>query len=175
MRHELDSDTGAEFVYHLTAEDYEEAIIARARRSPGSLICWWLLMLSCSIGITLLYDLPAYGRICTLVAGVGAGYGALVAQRRTKARKAAAAVAESHGQFRVAAGDHGVVFSPSARGPVATEWTHFHAYLETPRLFVLLYGGRWTPTLIALPKRGARSPGDVERLRALLDWKLTRL
>ncbi|MET9894426.1 YcxB family protein [Streptomyces sp. NPDC006465] len=167
---DLDGDTGAEFAYRLTVEDFEEAISAQAWRSPGRLICSWLALLAGWAGSALFFDLRFYGWIITLAAAAGVMYQRLVAERRAKARKAADAA-----EFRMVANDHGVVISSAERGSAAAEWTHFRSYLETPRLFVLVRGTRWTPTLIAFPKRGAQSAGDLERLRSLLHGRLKRV
>ncbi|MEY2242386.1 YcxB family protein [Streptomyces sp. BF23-18] len=172
VQQDLDGDTGTEFTYGLTTEDFEDAISAQAWRSPGKLICSWLALLAGWAGSALLFDLRVYGWIITLAAAVGVMYQRLVAERRAKARRAVGAAGR---QFRMVANDHGVVISSAEQGSAAAEWTHFRSFLETPRLFVLVCGARWTPTLIVFPKRGAQSAGDVERLRSLLHGRLKRV
>ncbi|MCX5283191.1 hypothetical protein [Streptomyces sp. NBC_00198] len=171
VQHDRDSDTEAQFVYRLTAEDWKEALRVQARRSPAKLVGGGLLILGAPMVSALFLDLPVWGWIVQLVAGIGVAYWQLVTNWRTHVRKAMG-VAESHGEFRTVVNDHGVIFSSAKRAFEALEWGHFHAHLETPRLFVLLSGSRWSPIMILLPKRGARRTEDIERLRAILAWNL---
>jgi hypothetical protein len=82
-------------------------------------------------------------------------------------------VVEPYGQCRMVADDRGAV-SAGERASFTVDWDVFREYLETPGLFVLV-GGDAAAGVAVFPKRGARHPGDVDLLRAILDRNLKRL
>ncbi|WP_432104542.1 hypothetical protein [Streptomyces sp. bgisy091] len=81
-------------------------------------------------------------------------------------------IMEPYGRCRTVADDHSAV-STGERGSFTTDWVVHKEYLETPGLFVLLSGDR-SAGIAVVPKRGARSPADVGRLKAILDRNLKR-
>ncbi|MGW2563092.1 YcxB family protein [Streptomyces sp. NPDC001514] len=110
--------------------------------------------------------------IISLVLSVGIAFWITVRGLHTMARRMFSIV-EPYGQCHMVADDRGAV-STGERMSSTTEWTVFREYLETPGLFVLL-GGERAAGVAVLPKRGAQDPGDVDRLRAILDRNLKRL
>lgn len=58
---------------------------------------------------------------------------------------------------------------------MTVRWSVMPCYRETPELFVLLSDDKQATGLTLLPKRGLRDPGDLDRLRAVLDRHLRRL
>ncbi|MFE7354281.1 YcxB family protein [Streptomyces sp. NPDC057543] len=57
---------------------------------------------------------------------------------------------------------------------MTVRWSVMPCYRETPELFVLLSDDKQATGLTLLPKRGLRDPGDLDRLRAVLDRHLRR-
>ncbi|WP_327131965.1 hypothetical protein OG311_13230 [Streptomyces sp. NBC_01343] len=54
-------------------------------------------------------------------------------------------------------------------------WAAQPTYAETDELFVMLSEDKRAVAMTVLPKRGAQSPADIDRLRAILDANLRRL
>lgn len=63
----------------------------------------------------------------------------------------------------------------SANGSRSMTWSAFGRYTEAKDLFVLLSADKRAGCLVILPKRALTGPGDVDRLRALLDASLPRV
>ncbi|GGT09176.1 hypothetical protein GCM10010254_32300 [Streptomyces chromofuscus] len=170
-----DSGTAVEFVYRPTAADFEEALRARARRSPSGRAQALMAPLVAAIAVSVfsvLQDAPLPVWIISLVLTVPIAFWATVRGLRTMARRLFSIV-DPYGQCRMVADDRGAV-STGERVSFTVEWTVFREYLETPGLFVLLGGDRAAGVAV-LPKRGAQDPADVDRLRAILDRNLKRL
>ncbi|MCX4973193.1 YcxB family protein [Streptomyces sp. NBC_00620] len=167
--------TAVEFVYRPTAADFEEALRARARRSPAgraqALMAPMTAVIAVAVFSALRDETPAVW-IITLVISVAVTSWGTVRGLRTMARRMFSVV-EPYGQCRMVADDRGAV-STGERASFTVEWTVFREYLETPALFVLL-GGERAAGVAVLPKRGAQNPEDVDRLRAILDRNLKRL
>ncbi|MFF7363883.1 hypothetical protein [Streptomyces sp. NPDC008125] len=172
---ERDTAVGAEFVYRLTAEDFEQALRGRARRSAAGRVQALLppVLLPVAVGVVgyLSDDSLMVWSVAVVLA---AGWGALISLRsmRTMARRMAS-LTEPYGECRTVADETGSV-STGERGSFSSEWAMHRAYLETPGLFVLLTGDR-AAGIAVVPKRGARGPADVDRLREILDGNLKRL
>ncbi|MFJ8883667.1 hypothetical protein ACIRJR_09655 [Streptomyces sp. NPDC102402] len=174
VRNDADSGTSAEFVYRLTTEDFEEALRARARRTPAGRVqaltaplvgVAAVIVFSVSGGTSL----PVW--VTSLVLVVAIGCWGTVRGLRTMARRMSS-IMEPYGQCRTVADDRSAV-STGERASFTTDWAVHKEYLETPGLFVLLSGER-SVGIAVVPKRGARSPADVDRLRAILDRHLKR-
>ncbi|MGW1722695.1 YcxB family protein [Streptomyces sp. NPDC002306] len=174
-RQDMDRSRAVEFTYQLTAEDFEEALRARARRSPAGraqvLMAPMVAIVAVCVFSTL-HDASVPVWIVTLVLSVAATSWGAVRGLRTMARRMFSVV-ESYGRCRMVADDRGAV-STGERVSFTVDWTVFREYLETPGLFVLLGGDRAAGVAV-LPKRGAQDPADVDRLRAILDRNLKRL
>ncbi|MCX5558922.1 YcxB family protein [Streptomyces sp. NBC_00038] len=172
---DTDRGTAVEFVYRPTVADFEEALRARARRSPAGRVQVIMAPLVAVIAVVVFSALrdetPAVW-IITLVLSVAVTSWGTVRGLRTMARRMFSVV-EPYGRCRMVADDHGAV-STAERASFTVEWTVFREYLETPALFVLLGGDRAAGVAV-LPKRGAQNPADVDRLRAILDRNLQRL
>ncbi|MFJ4467365.1 YcxB family protein [Streptomyces sp. NPDC089424] len=171
---DTDRGTAVEFVYTPTAADFQEALRARARRTPAGR-AEALLILLAPVAAAAIYaalgDAVPLVWIISLVLAVGIGsWGAVWALRATARRTFS--IVEPYGQCRMVADDRGAV-STGERVSFTLDWTVFREYLETPGLFVLL-GGERAAGVAVLPKRAAQDPADVDRLRAILDRNLKR-
>ncbi|MFE6547739.1 YcxB family protein [Streptomyces sp. NPDC057746] len=171
---DTDRGTAVEFVYRLTAADFEEALRARARRTPAGRAQVLMGPLMAVVAVAVLSTLqqgtlPVW--ILTLVVCVAAVSWGTVRGLRTMAQRMSS-VMEAYGQCRMVADDRGTV-TTGERASSTIDWTVFREFLETPGHFVLLGGDRATSVTV-VPKRGAREHADVDRLRALLDRHLKR-
>ncbi|MGW2837168.1 hypothetical protein ACWCWD_05165 [Streptomyces sp. NPDC001493] len=165
----------AEFVYRLTAEDFEQALRGRARRSAAGRVQALLSPVLLPVIIAAVGYLNDGSLMVWSVAVVLAAlWGIWISLRsmRTMARRMAGLV-EPYGECRTVVDEKGSV-TTGERGSYSTEWAMHRAYLETPGLFVLLSGER-AVGIAVLPKRGARGPADVDRLREILGRNLKRL
>ncbi|MGW7363554.1 YcxB family protein [Streptomyces sp. NPDC054841] len=172
---DTDRGTAVEFVYRPTAADFEEALRARARRTPAGraqVLLAPLVATATVVVYAVLRDAALPVWIISLVLSVAVVSWGTARGLRTMARRMFSIV-EPYGQCHMVADDRGAV-STGERVSFTIEWTVFREYLETPRLFVLL-GGERAAGVAVLPKRGAQDPADVDRLRAILDRNLKRL
>ncbi|MFD4524892.1 YcxB family protein [Streptomyces sp. NPDC058470] len=170
-----DRGTAVEFNYRLTAADFEEALRARARRSPAAraqLLMGPLIAVVAGVVFSIVQDATLPVLIITLVLVVVATSWGAVRGLRTMARRMFS-VMETYGQCRMVADGQGTAIT-GERASLTIEWTAFREYLETPGLFVLLGGDRAVGVAV-LPKRGGQDLADVDRLRAILDHNLKRL
>ncbi|MFC9249477.1 YcxB family protein [Streptomyces sp. NPDC057136] len=169
-----DRGTAVEFVYRPTAADFEEALRARARRTPAGRAEALLVPLAAAaaaVVVAVLREATPIGWIISLVVSLGIGAWGTVWALRIMARRMFSIV-EPYGECRMVADDNGAV-STGERVSFTVDWSVFREYLETPGLFVLLGGDRAAGVAV-LPKRGAQDPADVDRLRAILDRNLKR-
>jgi hypothetical protein len=83
-------------------------------------------------------------------------------------------VSERHGTFRVRVTDAGVSVTTD-NTTASVNWAAQPRYREKPDIFVLFSADKNAACFTVLPKRAARTPADVERLRAILDRNLTRV
>jgi hypothetical protein len=81
---------------------------------------------------------------------------------------------QHHGLMRVTVGEAGIR-TLSAHADVRLAWANYGSYAESDSCFVLRSPDRAGYCAAVLLKRGARSPGDVDRVRALLDRHLSRV
>lgn len=169
-----DRGTAVEFVYRTTAADFEEALRARARRTPAGRAEWLLVPMTCavaSVALSVYRDASLLvgsisSAICVLMGVYGAGLATRSMARRTYG------VMKLYGECRTVADDKGTV-TTGERASSTADWSVFREYLETPGLFVVLGGDR-SAGIGVLPKRGAVGPADVDRLRVILDRNLKR-
>ncbi|MFD8739630.1 YcxB family protein [Streptomyces sp. NPDC059618] len=164
-----------EFIYRPTAEDFEQALRARARRSPAgraqALMAPMIAIIAVCVFSTLHHaSVPVW--FISLLLSVAATSWGVVRGMRTMARRMVSVVG-AYGQCHTVADDRGMVIT-GERASHTTEWTVHREYLETSGLFVLLSGDRASGVAV-LPKRGAQDPADVDRLRTILDQNLKRL
>ncbi|MGW0731151.1 YcxB family protein [Streptomyces sp. NPDC002851] len=78
------------------------------------------------------------------------------------------------GEYRATVSPTGITCS-SDHGTLFQKWSVFQGYRETAGHFVLLSRDPDMLWLDVMPKRGVREPGDVDRLRALLDQHTRRV
>lgn len=78
------------------------------------------------------------------------------------------------GEYRATVSDAGLTCS-SDHTTLIQKWSVIQGYRETAGHFVLLSRDPNIMCLDVLPKRAVREPGDVDRLRALLDRHTTRV
>ncbi|MGW1537691.1 hypothetical protein [Streptomyces aureus] len=83
-------------------------------------------------------------------------------------------LAESHGTTRMTVTDAGVT-TTTDKGTRVRGWGVRNRYRETRTVFVVFGPEAASDALTLLPKRALRAPGDVDRLRAILDRNLTRV
>ncbi|MFG2134318.1 hypothetical protein ACGFNV_42080 [Streptomyces sp. NPDC048751] len=81
---------------------------------------------------------------------------------------------QHHGTVRVTVGAAGVR-TVSAHADMRMGWANYGSYTESDRVIALRSPDRAGRCAIVLAKRGARSPEDSDRLRALLDRHLPRV
>lgn len=175
IHQDTERGTAVELVYRFTVADFEEALRGRARRSPAGraeALMAPLLAVAAVVVLSVLLDATLLVPIISLVPSAAFASWVTVRGLRTRGRRMFSVV-EPYGQCRTVADDHGAV-STGERASFTMDWTVFREYLETPALFVLLGGDR-AAGIAVLPKRGARNPEDVDRLRAILDRNLKRL
>lgn len=168
---DVDRGAGVEFVYRATADDFEEALRARALRTGAGRLQGFAVPVA-SVGALTVVGLSApvlFGGLVVCVAFVSRG---ALRTLPTQAR-GTFSIVEPYGQCRMVAHETGAV-STGERVSFTVAWAVHREYLETARLFVLL-GGERSAGIALVPKRGARGPEDVERLRAILGWNLRRL
>lgn len=79
-----------------------------------------------------------------------------------------------HGRIQVVVGPEGVR-TVSAHADLRMGWANYGSYAESARVFALRSPDKAGHCAIVLVKRGARTPEDVDRLRALLDGRLQRV
>ena len=174
-RQDAERGTAVEFVYRPTAADFEEALRARARRTPAGRAQALLAPAVAAVTVVVfcvLRDAHPVVWVISLVLSVGIAWWGTARGLRTLARRMFSIV-EPYGECRMVADDKGAV-STGERVSFTADWSVFREYLETPGLFVLLGGDRAAGVAVA-PKRGAQDPADVDRLRAILDRNLKRL
>ncbi|MFF7161601.1 YcxB family protein [Streptomyces sp. NPDC008086] len=172
---DADRGTAVELVYRPTAADFEEALRARARRSPAGRVQVLMAPVAGVVAVSVfsvLRDAPLPVWIVSLVLTVSVTCWGTLRGLRTMARRMFSMV-EPYGQCRTVADDRGAA-TAGERASFSMEWTVVREYLETPGLFVLLAGDRAAGVAL-LPKRGAQDPADVDRLRVILDRNVKRL
>lgn len=162
-------------VYRPTLEDALGAVRARARRTGAGRAETAAIPLMTAVLVTMFGLIRGVLPVILVVGGVlalGAGYYGALRVRRSMARQIHSVVGR-YGQCRTTADDRGAVTTGETMS-FAADWKLFPQYVETPDLFVLI-GGKRAAAIGALPKRGAQHPGDVDRLRAILDRNVKRL
>ncbi|MER5930682.1 hypothetical protein [Streptomyces sp. NPDC002054] len=166
------------FEYRPTADDYRTALGAWFSGTwPGRRNM--VLPAVMSVTVVVVYGLvrgfdPVIAGSASAVALTASVVGAVRARGRM-ARESFANM-EPHGDSRTVLGETGIVITGGGPDRTVFDWQGDGGpawYHETPGLFVLTANkGR---TFLALPKRGAADPADVDRVRELLDRNLKRI
>ncbi|MFJ2777052.1 YcxB family protein [Kitasatospora sp. NPDC087315] len=165
--------TRLELSYRPTAEDFREALTARAKISATGRRTRWLLTVAAVCAVV--------GSVLSVTSGEGVSSSLVVMLLVTllllalpwlQARQFHR-LTEGKGEYRAVVDDSGVTVSTEQSSSTLT-WQAAPRFVETPRLFVLLSGDRNASCLTLLPKRGIAEGADVDRLRAVLERHLSR-
>ncbi|MGW7486180.1 YcxB family protein [Streptomyces sp. NPDC054786] len=164
-----------ELSYTPTVEDFREALSARAKVSVSfrrtRLLMAFVALCMVSV-VVLSWAGDDYGDLLPAVMGL-VFLLVLLGQTRMQA-KSLHRLAAAKGEQRIVADETGVTVA-TQQGTTSLTWQAAPRYVETPGLFVLLSGDKNASGLTLLPKRGASGPVDADRLRALLDQRLSRV
>ncbi|MFE5541297.1 YcxB family protein [Streptomyces sp. NPDC056492] len=167
-----------ELVYRNTVADFAGALRVRADRTGTARRKKWMFgivgTLSLIGGVALLAgDGPDVARgVGLLVGGVLLwGIGPLGPRLQARAFRG---LLEKTGETRAVVDGTGVRLTATACD-TRIGWAVQPTYAETDELFVMLSEDKRAVSMTVLPKRGARSPADIDRLRAVLDANLRRL
>ncbi|MFE9633025.1 YcxB family protein [Streptomyces sp. NPDC006463] len=167
-----------ELGYQLTKADMAQALRARDRYTAAGRRRLWLFRgvgtLALLLGVPSVFasepviDKPA----ALVIMGVLMWTLALFGHQLT-ARGFGGLLARA-GRTRTVIDDSGFEVATQA-STTRMGWTVHRTYAETADSFVLLSEGKGAVAIMILPKRGARNPADVDRVRAILDRNLKRL
>ncbi|KOU30652.1 hypothetical protein ADK52_04625 [Streptomyces sp. WM6372] len=167
-----------ELVYQNTVADFAGALRARAGRTGAARRKKWLFSfigtLSLIGGAALLAgNEPDVSRaVAFLVGGVLLWViGPLGPRLQARAFRG---LLEKTGETRAVIDGTGVRLT-ATDCDTRIGWAAQPTYAETDELFVMLSEDKRAVAMTVLPKRGARSPEDIDRLRAVLDANLRRL
>lgn len=163
--------------YALRQEEMTEAVrmLVRKRGRAGFIHQPVLLAAVMVVGVLVLTaglaggDGIGFGFGMTLIAGplLMLGVPGMIARQLLRAY-------QHHGVMRVTVAEEGVR-TVSAHMDSRMSWTNYGSYAETDRCFVLRSPDRIGADAMVIVKRGAPTPQDVDRLRALLNTKLPRV
>ncbi|MEV4440403.1 YcxB family protein [Streptomyces sp. NPDC049577] len=176
MSDRLTAGDALTFEYELTAADIRSALNGRTRAVRSARlqrvllpVCWALLVVAIIAphgpgGVA--------GKDWSVLGGATVAVGLLLLAPALQAR-AFHKTTRLQGWTRTTVGAEGLT-GVSAHSSQRMAWTLFGRYVERKDVFVLLSADRRGGCLIVLPKRALTAPGDVDRLRALLDARLPR-
>ncbi|MGW2819781.1 YcxB family protein [Streptomyces sp. NPDC001443] len=88
--------------------------------------------------------------------------------------RAAQRTAARNGVFRAVVTDDGVTVTTD-HGSATVNWSGQPRYRESAELFTLYSDDKNATCFTPLPKRGLADPADADRLRAILDRRLSRV
>ncbi|MGW5346156.1 YcxB family protein [Streptomyces sp. NPDC004050] len=170
-------EAAVELVYEVTTADLAQAIRVRNTATPELRRQRWLVplvgvMLVALGGGTLAVGQPVPKSLAVLAGGLVI-CGLALFGPRLQARAFAGLLARA-GDTRTRVDGTGILVA-TARSSTRLEWGAQPAYAETADTFVLLDVAKGAAAMTVIPKRGVREPGDVDRLRTLLDGRLRRL
>ncbi|WP_063726043.1 YcxB family protein [Streptomyces monomycini] len=167
--------TRIEFAYRMAVEDFRDGLRARARVSVAARRYRVLVIVGAVLLLgVMVWTWAAQGTVdVPLVVIPVALLVMMFVSPRMLARQFHRRT-EAMGEFRAVVDESGVTVTNRQRTSTLT-WRAVNRYAETPRAFVLLSGDRNITDMTILPKRGASHPADAERLRALIEGRLTRV
>lgn len=156
------------FAYELRREDFEDTMkILLRRRRAGFLFRPWFMVSLAALGVLVAVLSSATGTDMTFPAVFLIVYPALLAWTPRRAGRNALKANAHHGPVRMSAGEHGITVT-GAHAQARQSWTNFGSCVEMPRVFLLRSPDRAGRCAAVIPKRGASTPADVDRLRALI-------
>ncbi|WP_354637759.1 YcxB family protein [Kitasatospora camelliae] len=167
------TDIRVELTYRPTAEDFAEALKGRSKAAKSSRRARVLtfVMLGCAVIGGALSLAGGKGVDPVFTALVVVAVVSLLLLPRLQARQLHR-LAAANGEFRVTVDGTGVGVR-TERSSSQHSWEAVPRFVETPGLFLLLSGDRNASCLTLLPKRGLADPADVDRLRAILEHRLS--
>ncbi|MEU6219280.1 YcxB family protein [Streptomyces sp. NPDC047022] len=163
-----------ELLYQPTVKDFTSALRARRSVSRAGRRQKWVL---CGVFVALVLEVvavlngahpPVFFFIWVVLMGV------LIPLTPWLQARQFQRLAEPKGTFRITVTDTGLVLA-NDNTTTAVNWAAQPRYKETNSEFVMVSADKNALSFTILPKRGAQSPADVDRLRAILDRNLTRL
>ncbi|GHG72723.1 YcxB family protein [Streptomyces griseocarneus] len=165
------------FEYELTVDDIRSALKARTRVVPAARRTRVLVVLL-AVGAAVLQAFASQGgltapRAWVPVLVVGLWIVVVLAYAPTRQARAFHRTARLQGRMRTTVGAGGLA-SASAQSSQSMGWSLFGRYAETKDVFALLSADRRAGCLVILPKRALTAPGDLDRLRALLEAGVPR-
>ncbi|MFK0253380.1 hypothetical protein [Streptomyces sp. NPDC090445] len=170
-------ETAVELVYEVTTADLAQAIHVRNTATPElrrqrRLVPLIGIVLTVVGGAALAAGQSGHKSLAMLAGGLVL-CGLALCGPRLQARAFAGLLAKA-GETRTRVDGTGIQVA-TARSSTLLQWGAQPAYAETADTFVLLDAAKGAAAMTVIPKRGAREPGDVDRLRAALDGRLRRL
>ncbi|WP_405425153.1 YcxB family protein [Streptomyces erythrochromogenes] len=167
-----------ELVYRTTTTDIAQALRARDSHTAAGRRRRWAYPLAGTFGIGIgVLVMVAGGGVADvplMLVTIGMGlWGTALFGPRLQAR-AVRGMLEKSGETRAVVDGSGVLVVLDAFES-RVGWAAQPRYVETDDAFVMLSDDKQAVSMTVLPKRGIRAPGDVDRLRAVLDAHLRRL
>ncbi|MFE5487943.1 YcxB family protein [Streptomyces sp. NPDC056527] len=168
-----------ELVYVPTRAEVTEAVRIRLRHSPmGRLLRWLLPTAVVLCFLIVVWELAGPGEPELSKAFLFGGLGAFVLVLgplipRVTGRQMYGLV-EPQGEFRAVVDDDGVSWTTRV-SETTSRWAMLPLYVETPSLFVLLSADKAGVGVAALPKQGVSGPGELDRLRGILERHAKRV
>ncbi|MET9605428.1 YcxB family protein [Streptomyces sp. NPDC006512] len=172
----MDTAEQVELSYRSARADVREALRWRALAAPGGrreLLLWLVLVpLVAPVIIVLRAGRATDPAGLAVAAGAGVLCGALgLLLDRWRAARRLYARASERG-YRCVVTELGMSSHRPDGTVVAHRWAQYTGWAETRNLFVFVYCNGHVGWL---PKRAAAAPGDIDRIRAVLDRNLARI
>ena len=174
----METNERVEIRYPLAFADVREAVRIRM---PALL--WWRLVRwsawgACvlSVLVAILVLLPPTPEPGAAVKQVAIGLVAVAAAELAPwvVARSYFVMVRSQGEATAVVDEDGARWS-SRDTETTIRWALLPRYVETPRLFVLLTAEKTGSGFAYLPKRGLTGPGEVDRLRALLERHISKV
>ncbi|MFJ4776591.1 YcxB family protein [Streptomyces sp. NPDC088762] len=165
----------ARFAYTPAAEDYDKALWRYTLHTwPGR--TRYLLLLGAAGAVACVFKAwrMHLDQTQTIVAAVLGAIAVLVVRQYFRRRRTRDqyAVHAAHGACLTTIAEDGLTTTGTSGETDAVEWRSYPWWFETPDLFVLTGSMEF---LFVLPKRGAASPEDLDRARALFTRHLRQI
>lgn len=165
----------ARFEYAPAAADYDAALwrftLGTRPGRTGSLLLPAAFAAAAVLVRVLLWDLGTASVVIVGVCGVIALFVVRQWHRRSRMRRQYEADA-ARGTCRATLTEDGLTTTGTAGKDDGVDWRAYPWWFETPELFVLTGS---LEHFLVLPKRGAASPDDLDRARALFTEHLRRI
>ncbi|MGI8335825.1 YcxB family protein [Actinomadura scrupuli] len=172
----MQETSAVELAYLPTTADAVGAIRARMRATPsgrlqnGILLAGAIIVLG--VLVTNLTGSREPGSTVRCLAGLALLIGMYVLLPTLRGRRVYRMVA-TQGEFQAIVDTSGVRVT-SRDTETRYQWPMLTRYAETDELFVLMTPDKHGIGFVVLPKRGAATPADLDRLQAVLDRNSTR-